>query len=110
MKESNSDLFFQKKNQNVSEQVASYMRDPSRMIKQMQQSRSTVAVFGTVSFCLLNQLLFSLFSDLLSLQVLDEAMEPNQEVVVTVFSSQIMSLYDYLLLYSFSDMYSGKTT
>ncbi|XP_024007629.1 protein bfr2 isoform X2 [Eutrema salsugineum] len=35
-------------NQNVSEQVASYMRDPSRMIKQMQQSRSTVAVFGTV--------------------------------------------------------------
>ncbi|KAG7590914.1 AATF leucine zipper-containing domain [Arabidopsis thaliana x Arabidopsis arenosa] len=33
-------------NQNVSEQVASYMRDPSRMIKQMQQSRSTVAVFG----------------------------------------------------------------
>ncbi|KAL1215075.1 hypothetical protein V5N11_007653 [Cardamine amara subsp. amara] len=45
-------------NQNVSEQVASYMRDPSRMIKQMQQSRSTVAVFGTVS---------------------GEAMEPNQE-------------------------------
>ncbi|XP_020866528.1 LOW QUALITY PROTEIN: protein AATF [Arabidopsis lyrata subsp. lyrata] len=35
-------------NQNVSEQVASYMRDPSRMIKQMQQSRSTVAVFGIV--------------------------------------------------------------
>ncbi|CAN8264808.1 unnamed protein product [Cochlearia groenlandica] len=34
-------------NQNVSEQVATYMRDPSRMIKQMQQSRSTVAVFGT---------------------------------------------------------------
>ncbi|XP_010483797.1 PREDICTED: putative uncharacterized protein DDB_G0270496 isoform X1 [Camelina sativa] len=45
-------------NQNVSEQVASYMRDPSRMIKQMQQSRSTVAVFGTVA---------------------GEAMEPNQE-------------------------------
>ncbi|XP_010468046.1 PREDICTED: protein AATF-like [Camelina sativa] len=45
-------------NQNVSEQVASYMRDPSRMIKQMQQSRSTVAVFGTVP---------------------GEAMEPNQE-------------------------------
>ncbi|KAG2278371.1 hypothetical protein Bca4012_041307 [Brassica carinata] len=45
-------------NQNVSEQVASYMRDPSRMIKQMQQSRSTVAVFGTVP---------------------EEAMEPNQE-------------------------------
>ncbi|KAG7606882.1 Apoptosis-antagonizing transcription factor C-terminal [Arabidopsis thaliana x Arabidopsis arenosa] len=45
-------------NQNVSEQVASYMRDPSRMIKQMQQSRSTVAVFGTVP---------------------QEAMEPNPE-------------------------------
>ncbi|XP_010457201.1 PREDICTED: putative uncharacterized protein DDB_G0270496 isoform X1 [Camelina sativa] len=45
-------------NQNVSEQVASYMRDPSRMIKQMQQSRSTVAVFGTVP---------------------GESMEPNQE-------------------------------
>ncbi|KAJ0236340.1 rRNA processing protein-like protein [Hirschfeldia incana] len=42
-------------NQNISEQVASYMRDPSRMIKQMQQSRTTVTVFGT------------------------EAMEPNQE-------------------------------
>jgi protein AATF/BFR2 len=42
-------------NQNVSEQVASYMRDPSRMIKQMQQSRSTVAVFGTVSFCFDNK-------------------------------------------------------
>ncbi|XP_010546165.1 PREDICTED: putative uncharacterized protein DDB_G0270496 [Tarenaya hassleriana] len=35
-------------NQNISEQVASHMRDPSRMIKQMQQIRSTVAVFGTV--------------------------------------------------------------
>ncbi|KAL0718298.1 hypothetical protein Bca4012_067620 [Brassica carinata] len=42
----------------VSEQVASYMRDPSRMIKQMQLSRTTVAVFGTVP---------------------EEAMEPNQE-------------------------------
>ncbi|KAF8089543.1 hypothetical protein N665_0502s0010 [Sinapis alba] len=45
-------------NQNVSEQVASYMRDPSRMIKQMQQSRSTVAVFGTIP---------------------EETMEPKQE-------------------------------
>lgn len=45
-------------NQNVSEQVASYMRDPSRMIKQMQQSRSTIAVFGTVP---------------------EETMEPKQE-------------------------------
>ncbi|KAH7519682.1 hypothetical protein FEM48_Zijuj08G0063100 [Ziziphus jujuba var. spinosa] len=36
-------------NQNVSEQVASYMRDPSRMIKQMQLRRSTVGVFGAVS-------------------------------------------------------------
>ncbi|KAL7233694.1 hypothetical protein ACSBR1_017332 [Camellia fascicularis] len=33
-------------NQNISEQVAAYMRDPSRMIKGMQQSRSTVAIFG----------------------------------------------------------------
>ncbi|XP_062087261.1 uncharacterized protein LOC133794092 isoform X2 [Humulus lupulus] len=35
-------------NQNISEQVAVYMRDPSRMIKQMQQRKSTVAIFGTV--------------------------------------------------------------
>ncbi|KAF2303536.1 hypothetical protein GH714_019036 [Hevea brasiliensis] len=35
-------------NLNVSEQVASYMRDPNRMMKQMQLSRSTVGVFGTV--------------------------------------------------------------
>lgn len=35
-------------NQNISEQVAAYMRDPTRMIKGMQQSRSTVAVFGSV--------------------------------------------------------------
>ncbi|KAL7233693.1 hypothetical protein ACSBR1_017332 [Camellia fascicularis] len=35
-------------NQNISEQVAAYMRDPSRMIKGMQQSRSTVAIFGIV--------------------------------------------------------------
>ncbi|XP_030490386.2 uncharacterized protein LOC115706795 isoform X1 [Cannabis sativa] len=34
-------------NQNISEQVAAYMRDPSRMIKQMQQRKATVAVFGT---------------------------------------------------------------
>ncbi|KAK3195159.1 hypothetical protein Dsin_026469 [Dipteronia sinensis] len=32
-------------NQNISEQVAAYMRDPSRMIKQMQQRRSTVGLF-----------------------------------------------------------------
>ncbi|XVF45291.1 hypothetical protein PTKIN_Ptkin02bG0193900 [Pterospermum kingtungense] len=36
-------------NQNISEQVAGYMRDPSRMIKQMQQRSSTVGVFGTVT-------------------------------------------------------------
>ncbi|KAI7747734.1 hypothetical protein M8C21_024750 [Ambrosia artemisiifolia] len=36
-------------NQNISEQVASYLRDPSRMIKGMQQSRSVVPVFGDVS-------------------------------------------------------------
>ncbi|XAR54177.1 hypothetical protein NMG60_11029199 [Bertholletia excelsa] len=35
-------------NQNISEQVASYMRDPSRMIKNMQLKRSTVAMFGAV--------------------------------------------------------------
>ncbi|KAL5800086.1 hypothetical protein ACOSQ4_032970 [Xanthoceras sorbifolium] len=35
-------------NQNISEQVAAYMRDPSRMIKQMQQRRSTVAAFEAV--------------------------------------------------------------
>ncbi|XP_052194760.1 uncharacterized protein LOC127802781 [Diospyros lotus] len=35
-------------NQNISEQVAAYMRDPSRMIKGMQQNQSTVAIFGTV--------------------------------------------------------------
>ncbi|XVE93637.1 hypothetical protein REPUB_Repub01dG0211200 [Reevesia pubescens] len=33
-------------NQNISEQVAAYMRDPSRMIKQMQQRRSTIGIFG----------------------------------------------------------------
>ncbi|KAB1225175.1 Protein AATF [Morella rubra] len=33
-------------NQNISEQVAAYMRDPSRMIKQMQLMRSTVGIFG----------------------------------------------------------------
>ncbi|KAL5565065.1 hypothetical protein UlMin_028229, partial [Ulmus minor] len=36
-------------NQNISEQVASYMRDPSRIIKQMQLRRSTVGIFGAVS-------------------------------------------------------------
>lgn len=35
-------------NQLTSEQVASYMRDPSRMIKQMQLRRSIVGVFGAV--------------------------------------------------------------
>ncbi|CAL5380261.1 unnamed protein product [Camellia sinensis] len=35
-------------NKNISEQVAAYMRDPSRVIKGMQQSRSTVAIFGIV--------------------------------------------------------------
>ncbi|XP_022763249.1 protein AATF [Durio zibethinus] len=36
-------------NQNISEQVAAYMRDPSRMIKQMQQRRSAIGVFGAVT-------------------------------------------------------------
>ncbi|KAL2511503.1 rRNA processing protein-related [Abeliophyllum distichum] len=35
-------------NQNISEQVAAYMRDPSNMIKGMQQNRLVVAVFGNV--------------------------------------------------------------
>lgn len=36
-------------NQNISEQVAAYMRDPSRMIKQMQQRTPTVGIFGDVT-------------------------------------------------------------
>ncbi|MFS8022702.1 putative AATF leucine zipper-containing domain, protein AATF/Bfr2 [Helianthus anomalus] len=40
---------FQAFNLNISDQVASYMRDPSRMIKGMQQRRSVVPVFGDVS-------------------------------------------------------------
>ncbi|KAK8698998.1 hypothetical protein V6N13_115097 [Hibiscus sabdariffa] len=36
-------------NQNISEQVATYMRDPTRMIKQMQQRRSTISIFGAVT-------------------------------------------------------------
>ncbi|WVZ06358.1 hypothetical protein V8G54_019704 [Vigna mungo] len=35
-------------NQDISNQVSSYMRDPSRMIKQMRLRRSTVNVFGHV--------------------------------------------------------------
>lgn len=35
-------------NQNISDQVAAYMRDPSRMLNQMQLRRSTVHVFGMV--------------------------------------------------------------
>ncbi|KAI7744626.1 hypothetical protein M8C21_011366, partial [Ambrosia artemisiifolia] len=46
---------FQAFNQNISEQVASYMRDPSRMMKGMQQSRSAVPVFGDVSDSTLNK-------------------------------------------------------
>ncbi|XP_073140305.1 uncharacterized protein [Henckelia pumila] len=33
-------------NQSISQQVAAYMRDPSKMTKAMQQNRSVVAVFG----------------------------------------------------------------
>ncbi|CAH1423469.1 unnamed protein product [Lactuca virosa] len=40
---------FQAFNQNISEQVAFYMRDPSRMIKGMQQRRSVVPLFGNVT-------------------------------------------------------------
>ncbi|XP_076920039.1 uncharacterized protein LOC143581051 [Bidens hawaiensis] len=46
---------FQAFNQNISEQVSSYMRDPSRMIKGMQQRRSVVPVFGDVSNSTLNK-------------------------------------------------------
>ncbi|TKY65232.1 AATF protein [Spatholobus suberectus] len=35
-------------NQDISNQVAAYMRDPSRMIKQMQLRRSAVNIFGSV--------------------------------------------------------------
>ncbi|KAJ8565577.1 hypothetical protein K7X08_008153 [Anisodus acutangulus] len=35
-------------NQAISQQVAGYMRDPSKMIKRNAASRSTVALFGTV--------------------------------------------------------------
>ncbi|KAJ0970622.1 hypothetical protein J5N97_018581 [Dioscorea zingiberensis] len=35
-------------NQNISEQVAGYMRDPSKMIKRMQLRASSVGVFGKV--------------------------------------------------------------
>ncbi|PKA47650.1 hypothetical protein AXF42_Ash014427 [Apostasia shenzhenica] len=35
-------------NQNVSDQVAGYMRDPNRMIKRMQLRRSSVDVYGSV--------------------------------------------------------------
>ncbi|KAK9911041.1 hypothetical protein M0R45_034967 [Rubus argutus] len=35
-------------NQRISQQVAAYMRDPSRMVRQMQMRRSAVGVFGTV--------------------------------------------------------------
>ncbi|KAL2536543.1 rRNA proCES [Forsythia ovata] len=35
-------------NQNISEQVAAYMRDPSNMIKGMQQNRLVVSVYGNV--------------------------------------------------------------
>ncbi|KAJ9563164.1 hypothetical protein OSB04_008324 [Centaurea solstitialis] len=46
---------FQAFNQNISEQVASYMRDPSRMIKGMQQRTSVVPVFGNVHDSTLNK-------------------------------------------------------
>ncbi|KAL2892533.1 Protein AATF [Bienertia sinuspersici] len=36
-------------NQNISDQVATYMRDPSKMIKSMQMRREAVGAFGTVA-------------------------------------------------------------
>ncbi|KAF3337459.1 protein AATF isoform X1 [Carex littledalei] len=38
--------------QNISDQVAGYMRDPSRMIKRMQLRRPSVGIIGEVLFCL----------------------------------------------------------
>lgn len=35
-------------NQDISDQVATYMRDPSRMIKQMRLRRSAVSIFGNI--------------------------------------------------------------
>ncbi|KAK9757781.1 hypothetical protein RND81_01G185400 [Saponaria officinalis] len=35
-------------NQNISDQVATYMRDPSKMIRGMQMRRETVGVFGPI--------------------------------------------------------------
>ncbi|KAK9224814.1 hypothetical protein WN943_009852 [Citrus x changshan-huyou] len=46
---SNAKLTFYLRAVNISDQVAAYMRDPSRMIKQMQQRRSTVGVFEAVA-------------------------------------------------------------
>ena len=43
--------------QNISQQVAAYMRDPSRMIQRMQLRRSTVGVLGEVSFFFFGDLL-----------------------------------------------------
>ncbi|CAN6566564.1 unnamed protein product [Malus baccata var. baccata] len=42
----NSFFFFQLRN--ISEQVASHMRDPSRMVRQMEMRKSAVAIFDTV--------------------------------------------------------------
>uniref|UniRef100_A0A6N2LVN8 Apoptosis-antagonizing transcription factor C-terminal domain-containing protein n=1 Tax=Salix viminalis TaxID=40686 RepID=A0A6N2LVN8_SALVM len=39
---------WQRKTQNISEQVAAYMRDPTKMVRQMQQRRSAIGVFGDV--------------------------------------------------------------
>ncbi|KAH7548024.1 hypothetical protein JRO89_XS14G0056100 [Xanthoceras sorbifolium] len=64
-------------NQNISEQVAAYMRDPSRMIKQMQQRSSTVAAFEAVctyslSVIWLNELNFLLLPLLLIKALVDQ--------------------------------------
>lgn len=44
--------------QNISQQVASYMRDPSRMIKRMQLRRPMVGLLGEVSFLGLLEICF----------------------------------------------------
>lgn len=90
--------------QNISEQVAGYMRDPSRMIKRMQLRRSSVGVFGKVSFLIsktIHIILFSLFVQFLtwtasdmyaSLQVPEE-FESRKEEVSTDPKSRSMHLF-----------------
>ena len=96
--------------QNVSEQVAGYMRDPNRMIKRMQLRRSSVGIFGKVSFLIskiMHIILFSLFVQFLmtasnmydSLQVPVE-FESRKEEVSTDPKSRSMHLFFVILMFS----------